>query len=68
MHFLRVPGSRADLQPVPKRNTEVFEVLIGQLRKNVGIYLICAKYGLVLIQAEASQPIPDVHDRIQSIQ
>jgi len=40
------------LQPVPERNTQVFEVLIGQLRQNVGVNLAFTKDGFVLTQAQ----------------
>ena len=38
-------------------------MLIGQLGQNLGVDVAFAKQGLVLFQAEATKPIPDVHDR-----
>ena len=51
------------LQPVSERNTEVFEVLIGQLGQNVGLDLVFTKYGFVLTEAETVEPSPDIHGR-----
>jgi hypothetical protein len=39
---------------VPECNTQVFEVLIGQLRQNVGVDLAFTKDGFVLTQAQTA--------------
>ena len=50
-----------DPQPVSERHTQVPEVLIGQLRQHIGFDPVFPKYGFVLVQAEVTQPSPDVH-------
>ena len=46
---------------MPKRNTEIPEVLIGQFGQNVSVDLVFTKNGFVLTQAETAQPSPDIH-------
>jgi len=53
---------------VPERNTEVLEVMIGQLRQNLAVDFILAKRDLVLTKPETSQPTPDVHSRSHGVQ
>jgi len=48
-------------QPVPERNTDIDEVLIGQLRQHVRFDPVRPEYGLVLVKAEAAQPGPYIH-------
>ena len=38
-------------------------MLIGELGQNLGVDVAFAKQSLVLLQAEAAQPIPDANDR-----
>ncbi len=57
----KLPDRAQHLQPVPERNTEVLEVLIGQLRQNVAVDFIVAECRFILAEAETSQPIPDIH-------
>ena len=55
------PDGAPHLQAVPKRNAEVLEVLIGQLRQNISVDFIAAKRSFVLSEFEAAQPSPDIH-------
>src|SRR5277367_4125112 len=44
-------------------DAKLFEVFARQLRQYLSVDFIVAKSGLVLLQAEAAQPIRDVHTR-----
>jgi hypothetical protein len=48
---------------MPERNAEVLEVLLGELRQNIGVDFAVAEHGLALFEAEAPQPGPDVNGR-----
>jgi hypothetical protein len=57
----KFPDGAQHLQPVPKRNAEVLEVLIGQLWQNISVDFIAAKRSFILPESEAAQPSPDIH-------
>ena len=48
---------------MPERNTELLEIDLGQLRKDIGVDFTRAKECLVLSEAETSEPTPDIHGR-----
>ena len=48
---------------MPERKAEVLEVLIRQFRQDVAVDFVLAKDGLVLTEAEPSEPIADLHSR-----
>ena len=50
-------------QPVPKRNSEIFKVLIGQLRENREINTVFGKAPAVLGHAELLEPVRNVLHR-----
>jgi hypothetical protein len=49
------------LQAGAERQTELFEVLVGELRQDRGIDLVVAEHWLVALQTEALEPSRDVH-------
>ena len=48
---------------MPERHTKLFEIDLGQLRKDIGVDVTRAKERLVLSEAEISEPTPDIHVR-----
>ena len=54
--------ARDSLRRWPSR-TPSFQVLIRQIAQNVGVDRVRVESGLVLFEAQAPQPTPDVHDR-----
>jgi len=52
---------------VTQQDTEVVQVLIGQVVQNVGIDRVVAECRLILLEAKAPQPNPDIHDRVLSL-
>jgi hypothetical protein len=48
---------------VPKRHAELLEIDLGQLRQDIGVDITRAKQRLILSEAEASEPTPDIHHR-----
>jgi hypothetical protein len=48
-------------QPVSEGDADILEVLIGQLRQDVGVDLVLPKQVVVLIKAETAEPGPDIH-------
>ena len=53
--------------PVPKRNSEIFKVLIGQLRKNRKINTVLGKAPGVLGHAELLEPVRNVLHRSRTL-
>ena len=51
------------LQPMPDcRDPQLLQGLVRQARENRLVYLILAECSLILPEAQAPQPIPEVHD------
>src|SRR6185312_9095804 len=48
-------------QPMSERNTELDQMLVGQLRQDIGFDHLFAEQSFVLFEAETAQPRPDVH-------
>jgi hypothetical protein len=48
---------------VPKRHAKLLEIGLGQLRQDIRVDFTRTKEGLVLSEAETSQPTPDIHSR-----
>src|SRR5208282_4316156 len=46
---------------VPQRHAKFLKVDLGQLGQNISVNFVRAERGLILIEAKASQPTPEVH-------
>ena len=46
---------------MPQRQAKFLKVGLGQLRQNISVNFVRAEGGLILIEAKASQPTPEVH-------
>ena len=57
-------GGKQPAAVADKGHTEVFQVLCGQARQNPGVDVVVAECLLILAQAQAAQPSPDLHPRV----
>ena len=46
---------------MPQRHAKLLKVDLGQLGQNISVNFVRAERGLILIEAEASQPTSEVH-------
>ena len=64
-HGRRLAAMLADralhLQPVSERDTELLQMLVGQLRQDIRIDAVLAKHAFILAKAERTQPFGDIH-------
>jgi hypothetical protein len=44
-----------------KQNPELLQVLVCQIAQKIDVHGVCVERGLVLFEAQASQPTPDLH-------